>query len=238
MSFHPDKCEVLHVTQKRTPLNLKYTLHGNTLNTVNKTKYLGVTISQDMKWKDQINNTCNKANQTLGFVRRNLKNCPKQAKETTYKSLVHPQLEYCSSVWDPYQQIYINKIEMTQRRAARFIQNNYSRQASVTEMMNSMGWEPLQHRRIEGRLTMMYKITYQLVAIPILPLLQAPQRLTRRNHIHTYLHHPTSSDLYKYAFIPWTITQWNQLPQVVAEAPTLEAFKVGLQQVPMAPFTH
>jgi hypothetical protein len=238
MCFHPDKCEVLRLSRKKSPQNYTYTLHNNILKTTTDTKYLGLNISKDMKWNNHINTMCKKANQTLGFVRRNLKNCPQKAKETTYKTLVRPQLEYCSSVWDPYQQTYINKIEQVQRRAARFVSNNYSREASVTKMMDNLGWEPLQHRRITGRFIMLYKITYQLVAIPIHPLLQLPTRLTRQNHIHTYLHHSASTDLYKFSFIPWTITQWNQLPQLVAEAPTLEAFKQGLQQVPVAPFIH
>jgi hypothetical protein len=42
------------------------------LESVDKAKYLGVTISEDLKWESQINNICGKANKTLGFLRRNL----------------------------------------------------------------------------------------------------------------------------------------------------------------------
>ena len=43
----------------------------------------------------------NKANKTLGFLKRNSIHCPPRTKETAYKALVHPTQEYCSSVWDP-----------------------------------------------------------------------------------------------------------------------------------------
>ena len=48
-------------------------------------------------------NISNKANKTLGFRKRNLIHCPPRTKETAYKALVRQlNLEYCSSVWDPY----------------------------------------------------------------------------------------------------------------------------------------
>ena len=43
MSFHPEKCEVIHITTKKCPIIHKYTLNGHTLLLVPQTKYLGVT---------------------------------------------------------------------------------------------------------------------------------------------------------------------------------------------------
>ena len=73
MSFHPDKCEVIHITTKKKPIIQKYTLHGHTLSLVSRIKYLGVNITQDLKWNSHINSVSSKANQTLGFLKRNLK---------------------------------------------------------------------------------------------------------------------------------------------------------------------
>jgi hypothetical protein len=42
------------------------------LESVDKAKYMGVTISKDPNWEGHINNICGKANKTLGFLRRNL----------------------------------------------------------------------------------------------------------------------------------------------------------------------
>ena len=63
------------------------------------TKYLGVTIQDDLRWGSHINSTTSKANKTLGFL---LKIGNKKTKETAYKALVHPFLEYAATVWDPY----------------------------------------------------------------------------------------------------------------------------------------
>ena len=101
MSFHPEKCEVIHITTKKYPIIHKYTLHGHTLLSVPQIKYLGVQISQDLKWNSHINSISSKANQTLGFLKRNLKIKSQTIKEKAYKSIVRPKVEYCSTVWDP-----------------------------------------------------------------------------------------------------------------------------------------
>ena len=91
MSFHPSKCEALHFGKR---LRTTYHLHGHPLKTPDETKYLGVTISTDLTWKRHIANVVNKANKTLGFLRRNLKVGAISTKQQAYKALVRPQLEY------------------------------------------------------------------------------------------------------------------------------------------------
>ena len=56
------------------------------------------SITSDLKWNSHIRNVCSKANRTLGFLRRNLFSCPQGVKESAYKSMVRPILEYGSTV--------------------------------------------------------------------------------------------------------------------------------------------
>ena len=101
MSFHPEKCEVIHITTKKYPIIHKYTLHGHILLSMPQIKYLGVHISQDLKWNSHINSISSKANQTLGLLIHNLKINSQTNTEKAYKSIVRPKLEYCSTLWDP-----------------------------------------------------------------------------------------------------------------------------------------
>ena len=62
MSFNPSKCQVIHVTRRKNRFQTDYRLHGCRLESVPSAKYLGVTISEDLRWADYINNISKKAN--------------------------------------------------------------------------------------------------------------------------------------------------------------------------------
>ena len=72
MQFHTDKCQVLSITNKRKPIIFNYTLHDHVLATVTQAKYLGVTITNNLNWKQHVENITKSANKALGFLRRNL----------------------------------------------------------------------------------------------------------------------------------------------------------------------
>jgi hypothetical protein len=49
-----------------------YTLHGHILEHDTSAKYLGCTISSDLKWGKHISTICSKANNTISFLKRTI----------------------------------------------------------------------------------------------------------------------------------------------------------------------
>ena len=105
MEFNSDKCEVLRITRKRNPVIFPYKLHKKELNVTNAAKYLGVTISKDLNWTPHINNITGKANNTLRFVKRNIKTSNKKLKKwlIILMSALSSNMAYCSTIWSPWQ---------------------------------------------------------------------------------------------------------------------------------------
>ena len=132
--------------------------------------------------ENHINNNTKKANQTLGFLKRNIKVHNQDLKSTAYKTLVRPQLEYDPSVWSPHSDCDIYKIESAQRRAARWATHDYRSTSSVTQMLEKLCGRPLEQRRLDTRLAMLYKITYDLVAMPLIDYLIPNRRESRFIH--------------------------------------------------------
>ena len=57
------------------------------------------------------------------------------------------------SVWDPYLAKDILELEKVQRRSARWVKSCYSRSTGVvTNLLNELGWVPLQRCRLNTRL--------------------------------------------------------------------------------------
>ena len=125
MQFNPFKCQVLHITRKVKPLNTKYILHNVELESASAANYLEVTISEDRSWSSHIDNTTKKANQTLRFLKRNIRVHHKDLKSVAYETLVRPQLVYASTAWYPHLVKDMNKVEAVQRRAARWTTRDY-----------------------------------------------------------------------------------------------------------------
>jgi hypothetical protein len=102
MDFHPEKCNILHVTRSRASIEERYFLKNHQLEMVDCAKYLGIDIDQQLTWNNHINRIVKKANSMLGFVKRNLQISNTNTKADAYKALVRSNLEYCCSVWAPH----------------------------------------------------------------------------------------------------------------------------------------
>ena len=223
MSFNPSKCQVLYVTRLKTPIPSIYSLHNTELESVSAAKYLGVTILDDLIWGTHIDIVTKKANQTLGFLKRNIKVHNQNLKSTAYKTPIRPQLEYASTVWSQHTATDIYKLESVQCRAVRWATRDYrqtSSRNSVTTMLGNLNWRTLDQRRIDSRLVMMYKVTYDLVAITAYAYLIPNRRNSKFIQPLAHKQISTSTNYYKYSFFPRTIVHWNALPTCTVLLPT------------------
>ena len=227
MEFHPGKCLVLRITNKIQPILSNYNIHNTILSVASSAKYLGVTIDSKLNWNEHYNNICSKANSTLAFIQRNTSSCPKNVKIKCFKTFVRPILEYGCCVWDPQHKNHIDQLEKIQKRAARFITQNYEFSPGNTRKnMDILGWVPLQERRARNKVSILYKARNNLIDIPTEDLI--PSNLRTRGKFNNY-HVPSSSvDSHLYSFYPNTIRLWNSLPVDTKSAGSYTTFKTKI----------
>ena len=102
---------------------------------------------------------------------------------------------------------------MVQNWAARYIQSDWRRHSSPTEIMQQLKWQSLDYRRHTTKLAMMYKIQHGLVDIPL-------SKYTQPARIHCATEHLAAGSrgqcsriqAYKHSFFIRTIEPWNKLP--------------------------
>ena len=228
MEFNPGKCQVIRVTLARRPITSVYHLHGQILEVVDHAKYLGVNISASLKWNEHINGITKKATRSLGFIKRNIRTKHTKVREVAYKTLMRPQLEYASSAWDPHSKEHIHNIEMVQRHAVMWVLHDFSPLSSVTNMLDRLEWQTLEHRRSCARLTLFIKIVHHHVAVPLPEYLVQPARIFRRSHPYGYSQISSTKDYYKYSFFPLAVVQWNNLRVHVVQMTALDSFKAAI----------
>ena len=143
-------------------------------------------------------------------------------------NMVRPQLEYASMAWDPHVKTQKESIERVQKKAARFIANEYSREeGSMTKILRDLESSSLEARRTVARLTFFYKILNSHVDIE-LPHYATQQKYNTRGSDITaqkFVQISTVRDAYKYSFYPRTIVEWNSIPSDIRKSKTVESFR-------------
>ncbi len=233
MQFNIDKCAIMQITTKCNKKQFAYSMHNQNLQTVHHHPYLGLELSDTMKYNLHISTITNKASSVLGFLKRNMRHCPKKIKERAYQSLVRPKLEYSSTIWNPHQVTQSKQVEQVQRNAARFVLNkafNHEHPGSVSAMIGQLEWPSLEQRRRTADVTLLYKVMNHLVAVPAnyCPTL-ATVRSTRHSHQQKLNTFQCSINAYRYSFFPRTVSCWNHLPETAVTAASLDDFKCAIQ---------
>ena len=104
-----------------------------------------------------------------------------------------------------------------QKRAARFILNNYSyEEGSMSEIMETLQWKPLKERRRKNRLILFYKGLNGQAKIPTTDVLPNNRKNRNRHNQQFYIPCARTNTL-KYSFIPNTVRDRNTLDPTILE---------------------
>ncbi len=125
LSLNTSKCAYMNVSLSSSTNN-NNTI-DDTIKTVTQQKDLGILLSDSLSWSVNIKQICSKAYRSLYLIRQTIPcTSPINIKKSLYLSLVRSQLTYCSQLWFPNKIQNIILLERVQRRATKYILNNYN----------------------------------------------------------------------------------------------------------------
>ena len=150
MKFHPDKCKVVSISNRASEHHILmwsmlpfqqfvYTLDGNILDFTESEKDLGVVVTSDLSWDENMHTLYQKASSRLGLMKRTLHfiKDPKQ-KRAFYLALVRSIFEHCSTVWRPTTITSNDKVERIQRRAVKWILGEHDHHYNDIEYLSRL----------------------------------------------------------------------------------------------------
>uniref|UniRef100_A0A8D8UZ39 Reverse transcriptase domain-containing protein n=1 Tax=Cacopsylla melanoneura TaxID=428564 RepID=A0A8D8UZ39_9HEMI len=122
LNFHPDKCNTMTYTNKRSPIQNQYTLNGENIQQVETFKDLGVIFQPNLSFKTHINDISMRAYKRLGMLIRYCKYIQDiEAILLLYKSTVRSIMEYGAVLWSPKYKNLQNTIEKIQAKFIRYL---------------------------------------------------------------------------------------------------------------------
>jgi hypothetical protein len=192
-----------HIPNQYPPISLNNTQ----ISTVTEHIELGLTLTNKMSWQQHIDKLVKKGSKRVAILCRIRYKLPRSALECT----LH-QSEILESV---------------QRKAALICSGAY-RHTEHKTLLSELGWDTLQTRRHNQKLTMYYKMSNDLVP-PYLTrtLTNQNTNITNyrlRNHNNRQIP-KTRTTMYTNSFIPSSTKSWNALPVQLRNTPILNTFK-------------
>ena len=92
-------------------------------------------------------------------------------------------------------------------------------------MMNELGWKPLNERRKEQRLVLLFKI-----AIPAENNIKYNQRPSRTSNSKQIKVPSATTEIYTHSFFTRTVKDWNTLTESAVSRTTVEGFKAVISR--------
>jgi hypothetical protein len=154
MELNGKKCRVIHFGVKE-PAEYHYTINQHVIESSTCERDLGVLVSSDLKWKNQVEAAAGKANRILGMLRKAFQHNSVDLWKRLYTTYVRPHLEFAVPVWSPHRKGLIDMLEKVQARATKI---PFSlRHLSYEQRVQAFGIEKLESRRTRGDLIQVFK---------------------------------------------------------------------------------
>ena len=228
VTFNPSKSESIIFSRKRNkPNHPNLVMDQQSIQEVNSHRHLGLVLSNDCTWHDHLEYIKSKAWTRINVMRKLKFKLDRRSLQIIYFTFIRPILEYADVVWNNCTQYEVNELEKIQNEAARIV-TGATKLVSINTLMQETGWETLSNRRKKHKLFLFYKMQHQMspdyLSSLVPPTIGSTTNYQLRKSSDLLTLH-ASSQLYFNSFLPSVIREWNELPEITRELPSIATFK-------------
>lgn len=220
---------MLRFPNRSTNIDATYFMNSSPIQAVESCKDLGVIVSSDLSWSLQQNNVISKAYRQLGLIRRTFsKSVSVKAKKLLYLSLVRSKLTYCSQLWRPQFIKDIAALEKVQRRATKYILNDYT--SDYKQRLITLGMLPLMHYYEYLDISLLVTCLKEPnTSFPILDYITFSSSNTRSRTFAKMVPKKVKSNVSRHFYFNRVTRLWNLLPPIDLDLP-LASIKRNLKR--------
>ena len=228
MHFHPSpsECKTVTLSNRRDAQDGQSGLQffGTTLTEAESVELLGLTLSKDLSWKQDVTSMAKSAAQRAGLLRRVAPYLLPTQRAMIYKAIIRSKMEYASTAWCGATPTSLAQLDAVQRRAIRI--NDLPESDLLSHQI-----QPLATRRQVGALTLFHRMYYREAPELLLQLLpdhhQLDPRLRRSVRSHDLAVEVPRSNLVSHerSFVPSAARAWNSLPEFIPVLEKRSCFK-------------
>ena len=136
-----------------------YLIAGKKIGVTVCVRDLGVLVSSDGTWHEQVNSAASKANRFLGLMKDTFRSWSDEIARIIYPNFVRPHIEFASSVWNPHLEYDSKTLECVQRRLTLTKESHH---LPYEKRLEILGLTDLKPRRKREDFMQIYKIVHGL----------------------------------------------------------------------------
>jgi hypothetical protein len=231
MKANPDKFQAILFSP--SPLlskdfNVKIENTSDTIKGSVSVKLLGVTIDSRLCFDDHVDNICLKSGRQVNALRRISKFLTLHDRKLVYNSFICSNFSYCSSVWVFCGLGNERKIENIQKRAMRFIYNDYEH--TYNEMLVMYKMNSIKLTRLKSLVCDVFKCINKVSPPYLHGIFEVKNNGYNLRDVHRLVQPKFNGITHGYlSFAYYGSCLYNQLPNDIKACESIQSFKEALK---------